>query len=549
MTSHGGSGRWWWAAWGFAVLVPLAFLGLFFAYPVVSVIVTGLGGEGAVGIDDVVGRASFRSVLWFTFWQAAASTALTVVAALPMAHVVARYRFRGRSVVRALVTVPFVLPTVVVATAFIALMDRLGLDQGGFRLRHTVWAILGAHVFFNYAVVVRAVGSFWSQLDPRQEEAAQTLGANRRQVFWHVTLPRLAPSLAAASAIVFLFSFTSFGVILLLGGPRRATLDTEIWRYATQRTELDVAAAIAVVQLVAVLALLLANSWLQRRSSTPDRLMVADTGRLVQGWAARSYVAAVLASAVVLLGTPVALLVERSFAGGSGYTLAHYRGLADPAERVPQVATSALDALANSLQFAAVAATIATVVGLLAALVVARSGRVVATAFDIVMLVPLGTSAVIVGFGFLVALDVGPLDLRTSWWIIPLAQALIGVPFVVRTVAPVLLAIDNRLREAATMLGASRWRRWWEVDVPLAGRGIAVGAGFAFAVSLGEFGATSFIARADRPTVPIAIFRLLGRPGEAAFGQAMALAVILMVVTTVVVLMIERARTVASGDL
>ncbi len=537
------------AGWGVAALVPLAFLGVFFVYPVGSVLVTGLTGEGAVGIGEVLGRGSFRSVLWFTFWQATVSTVATVVVALPMAHVVARYRFRGRAIVRALVTVPFVLPTVVVATAFIAFMDRFGLDEGTFRLRHTVWAVLGAHVFFNYAIVVRAVGGFWAQLDPRQEEAAQMLGANRRQVLWHVTLPRLTPALAAASAIVFLFSFTSFGVILLLGGPRRATLDTEIWRYATQRTELDVAAAIAVVQLVAVLALLVANSWLQRRTSTPDHLVVADHARPARSRPARLYLGTVLGSALVLLGSPIAVLVERSFGAGDGYTLAHYRGLATPAERVPQMATSALAALGNSLQFAAAATVMATVVGLLAAMVVARSGRRVATAFDVVMLTPLGTSAVIVGFGFLVALDAGPLDLRTSWWIIPLAQALIGVPFVVRAVAPVLLAIDARLREAATTLGASRWRRWLEVDLPLAARGIAVGAGFAFAVSLGEFGATSFIARADRPTVPVAIFRLLSRPGDTAFGQAMALAVILMAVTTVVVLVIERARTVAPGEI
>ena len=128
-------------------------------------------------------------------------------------------------------------------------------------------------------------------------------------------------------------------------------------------------------------------------------------------------------------------------------------------------------------------------------------------------MLPLGTSAVTVGFGFLITLDAPPLDLRTSVLLIPLAHALVALPFVVRAVAPVIRSIDPRLREAAAVLGAPPRRSWREVDGPIVARAALVGAGFAFAVSLGEFGATLFIARPDTPTLPIAIYRLLGLPG------------------------------------
>jgi thiamine transport system permease protein len=118
----------------------------------------------------------------------------------------------------------------------------------------------------------------------------------------------------------------------------------------------------------------------------------------------------------------------------------------------------------------------------------------------------------------------------------------VAIPFVVRIVAPALRSIDPRQREAAALLGASPARARREVDLPIVSRALGVAAGFAFAISLGEFGATVFLARPDRPTLPVAIFRFLGRPGETNVAQAYALAVVLMLVTVASVLLVERLR-------
>jgi thiamine transport system permease protein len=181
----------------------------------------------------------------------------------------------------------------------------------------------------------------------------------------------------------------------------------------------------------------------------------------------------------------------------------------------------------------------------MAATVIARGRGRVASAFDTLLMLPLGTSAVIIGFGFLVSLGNLPFlaaDLRTSALLIPIAHALVALPFLVRATVPVLRSIDPRLKEAAAVLGASPARAWREVDLPIVGRAALVGAGFAFAVSLGEFGATLFIVRPDAPTLPVAIYRLLAQPGTLAFGQAMAMAVILMIVTTASVMAFDRLR-------
>ena len=158
--------------------------------------------------------------------------------------------------------------------------------------------------------------------------------------------------------------------------------------------------------------------------------------------------------------------------------------------------------------------------------------------FDNFIMLPLGTSAVTIGFGFLVALH-WPIDIRSSLILIPVAHALVGIPFVLRSINPTMGSIQNELREAAATLGADPLRTWTTVDGRLIGRAALVGAAFAFAISMGEFGATTFIARPATPTIPIAIFRYLGRPGSTPFGAALALSVVLIVVVAAATMAID----------
>ncbi len=535
--------------------VPLAFLAVFFVWPVATIVGTGLAPEGDLelgAIGRVLTDPSVRSVAWFTLWQATASTVLTLLIGIPGAYALSRLEFRGRALLQAGVTVPFVLPTVVVGSAFLALLGPrspvntaltvlLGDAAPTLDLRRTVTAILIAHVFFNYAVVVRTVGGLWSLIDPRVEEAARVLGASRWQAFREVSLPLLAPAIASSAAIVFLFTFTSFGVVLILGGPGRATLEVEIHRATTQLLDLPLASALAVLQLIAVVAALLVYGRLQRRAPTQSLVGSAATRRPPRGRGERLFLRGNLAVVAILLASPLLVLIERSLDTGDGYGLANWRALLTD-ERATILAVPAGEAVRNSLLFGASATLIALVVGGLAATAATSEAGRLARVVDRGLMVPLGTSAVTIGFGFLIALNRPPVDLRGSPLLVPIAQALIATPFVVRTLLPVLRSIDHRLREAAAVLGATPRRVWREVDLPIVGRAALVAAGFSFAIAVGEFGATVFVARANLPTMPVAIFRLLGRPGVANFGQAMAMSTLLMAVTATAILAIDRLR-------
>ncbi|MGH3132672.1 MAG: ABC transporter permease [Gaiellaceae bacterium] len=516
--------------------LPLAFLALFFVFPLITILDRGLRSEGDLASPvDVLTDPLTREVVWFTVWQALASTALTLAVAMPAAYVLGRYRFPGRGVVRAVVTVPFVLPTVVVALAFLAILPG-GLERG--------WAaILIAHAFFNVAVVVRVVGGFWASLDPRVSEAAATLGAGPWQSFRAVTLPLLAPALAAAAAIVFPFSFTSFGIVLILGGPAYSTIEAEIYNQAVRIFDLRAAAVLSLVQLVCVALAVWVATRLEGTLAVEGQLRrEEDVLRAPRSPGERALVAASLGGLALFVGLPLAVLVERSVAAGKGHGFDAYRALIEPTDAF---LASPWEAIANSVAYASAATCIAVAVGGLAAFAIAGSGtsdRARARLLDGLLMLPLGASAVMLGFGFVIAFDRAPIDFRAEPWIIPVVQALVAVPFVVRIVAPTMRAIDPRQREAAAVLGATPGRIRREIDLPIAGRALTVAAGFAFAISLGEFGATVFLARPDNPTLPVAIFRFLGRPGELNAGRAYALAVILMVVVAVSVLLVERIR-------
>ena len=339
----------------------------------------------------------------------------------------------------------------VVGAAFVALLGPtgpLGVDLNG-----TVWAILLAHTFFNHAVVVRVVGGMWEQLDPTTADAARVLGASPAKVARTVTLPALRPAIASAALITFLFTFTSFGVVRILGGASHETLEVEIYRQTASLLNLPVASILALVQLVAVGALLIVQGRLARRWTRAGVVMRPAVRRRAVGARQRTWVIGNLVAMAVLLVTPLAVLVERSFSTGDGHGLAAWRALAGH-HATTGLFVSPLAALANSFRFAAVATVVSVVLGGLAAAALVRATGRVGRALDVGLLLPLGTSAVTVGFGFLIALD-RPIDLRASPILVPLAQAVVALPFVVRTMTPVLRSIDQRLREAAAVLGAA----------------------------------------------------------------------------------------------
>jgi thiamine transport system permease protein len=561
-------------------IAPLTFLVLFYFYPLGSILQTSFAradGQSPSPLVEAFTSAYTWRVTAFTIWQALLSTLLTLLLGLPGAFLLARFQFRGKSLILSLASIPFVMPTLVVAAGFNALLGSQGwvnlilmnlfhLPTPPIVFQNSLTAILVAHVFYNVSIVLRMVGDFWSRLDPHLVQAAQVLGSNRWQALRHVSLPLLYPAIIAAALLVFIFDFTSFGVILILGGPHFSTLEVEIYYQTIALFNLPLAASLSLIQIGCTLVMTIIYTRLSNRLSRPLTLQPRQyTQKRLAFFPGRL---APIVFLIVLLGlqtTPLFALAARSFihiglergetqAQAAQISLSNYQELSMNRRNSLFYAPPST-AIVISLSYAFATLVLALLLGLPASWALSRDERHGSPfigrfnrLLDPLLMLPLGTSAVTLGLGFIIALGRPPLALRASPILIPIAHTLVAFPFVVRNLTPALRSIRPHLRHAAAMLGASPGQVTRYVELPLVGRSMLVAAVFAFTISLGEFGATALIARPEYPTIPIVIYRLLSQPGALNYGQALALSTILMVVTGAGMIAIERFRIAEIGE-
>ncbi|HAV77056.1 MAG TPA: iron ABC transporter permease, partial [Anaerolineae bacterium] len=533
-------------------LLPLSFLGFAFFYPLSRILFLAFSPE-TITFENL---RSTQQVILFTFYQAFLSTLLTLLVGLPSAYLFARFDFPGKSLLRTLIAVPFMLPTVVVAASFNAILGQRGLlytiTNSQLPITPSPFTlILLAHVFYNTTIIIRIVGTTLSSLDPKLEQTARSLGANTFQVWKNITFPLLRPSLIAASLLVFLFDFTSFGVILILGGSQFSTLEVEIYLQAVKLLNLPLAALLSIIQLLCTLifSLLYSKFAIRNTQQLNPRSSTTKPHTIKQ----KFFVFTFCSLLIVYFGLPLVSLPVRSLFRLEadrgqrtevqyGFTTDYYEELfinrRNSVFYVPPI-----KATFNSLAYAGSTVFISLLLGFPAAIALAKPTPLDKILDPLIML-PLGSSAVMLGLAFIITYG----KWLSSPLLVPFAHTLVALPFVIRTLQPAIASIPQRLRHAAASLGASPLEVWKTIDLPILRRATLTAATFAFTVSLGEFGATLLISRPEYPTIPVAIERFLSQPGGLNYGQAMAMASILMLLTTASILLIEKFRLPNAGD-
>jgi len=503
----------------------LLFLVAFLLVPLLAVVAKSFNASSlAILTQSATWRTVFLAAL-----QGCVSTALTLLVALPVTGVLARFRVRGGGVVKALVTVPFVLPTVVIGLAVQQLLPV--------RWNSGFGAVVFAHVLLNMAVVVWLVGTLWEQLDPRLDMVAASLGAGPFVRFRTTTVPQLRPALFAAAALVFAYTTTSLGVVLVLGTTSTPTLELDIFRRTGILVDLSGASVVALLQLLLVGTVLGGAAYLQSRTSQQVLRRTAAPAKPRPRGAQRVGVAVVVSVTLLIVLAPLAALLVRSLRDNGSWTTSWWSGLSSLDRGTTRLA-SPIAALSVSARTAVLAAVMAVSVGATLAIgaIRSRSGRVIAAAG----LLPLAVSAATLGLGTLLVFGRPPLDLRSTGLLVSVAHALVAVPVVLGAMVPALRSVDTRLQRVAAGLGARPVRAFITAYGTVLIRAGAAAAALAFAISLGEFGAASFLGRSGTPTLPVQIGRLLNRPGEASVGTAAALAIVLAVATAGVVLIVEQ---------
>ena len=486
------------------LIAPVAFLSVFFVVPVTNALVRFLRFSA---FSDVLSNQSLRGVAWFSLWQATISTFLTLAVALPASWALSRYTFRGARLVRGVLTAPFVLPAVVVAAGVLAITDSRG-----------VIPILWAHVVFNVSVVLRIVGPRWSMVNLRLEHAAASLGARPSRTFRLVVWPQISDAVISAATLVFIYCFTSFGVIAILGGVSRRTLESEIFTQAVRLGDTETATALAVLQAVIIGAVF----FITRRSSRPNStsLHISTPQPLRTKPRHRATPLLISATAVVIVASPLLATVYRSLVANNQFSFSAWRSIFSGS--LPSLSVSPQSVITTSLIFAFATACICVPLALLV---------VTTSAPRALFSLPLAISAATLGIGLIITFNTSPYAWRSERWFIPVIHAVIALPLVIRALEPAASAIPHSLRNASATLGASPFATWRRVELPLLKPALLRATGLSMAISLGEFGATSFLSRSGSTTLPIAIAQLLGRPGVATQQAGFALAALMVLVT------------------
>jgi thiamine transport system permease protein len=481
--------------------VPLAFVAVLFYWAMVKLLGLGLQQNWLALFSD----AHFHRVVWFTIGQAALSALLCLLFGIPGAFLLYRRKFFGQSFVKAFIAVPFILPTIVVAIALQSFTSSLP----------TILVILIAHLFLNYSIVVRTVGGVWQNLDLEIEYAASIDGANQWQTFWRITFPALRPAIVSATVLVFLYCVTSFGIILLLGGGTISSIETEIYFSLTQFLDFKTASAFALAQTVITVSVFALSKAFGSANAGLEQINESDSNSRIKVREWPVVVITVLFVVAVLVMPILQVLSKFSWQGFLDLSGMGNRELLN---------TSVWQATGNSLRNIFLASGLAILLGCLVSWLLSRTRW---SWLELPFLLPMGVSSVVLGFGYLITF-------RAGWLTVPLVQAILALPLVVRIIHPALVSLASEYREEALIAGAGSWQIWRLVEAPLVANALRTATVYAALVSLGEFGAASLLSFGDQATLPVVLYQLISRPGEQNYAMAMAACALLIVFVFVV---------------
>lgn len=497
---------------GWLGLPVLVFLSLALIYPLGRIMALGLG----EGLQAALANPYYAARLVWSLVYGLGSSLLCIGLALPLAYAF-RYHFLGRDFLLGFSTVPFVLPTLVVAMGFLSLVGPKGVL--GLNLYGTPWVLFWASVLYNLGLVLRPLVALLPALETPLA-AARTLGASPLRAYWRVAVPLLGPALFSGGSLVFLYSFGSFGVPLLLGGPRWATLEVETYHALAQRLAFPEATALVLMQLAVTLVVLTGYLRVQERLA----LGIGGYGAPLPLAPRKAVGLALLVwGFFVVLYSPLWSLLLRALERPQAWVSVWHNPDFTPGST----------ALLNTLGFAGLALLLVLPLGVLYAYAVWRGHRLL----DGLGLLPLMVSPVAIGLGYLLAYP----GLRGSLLILLAAYVLLSYPLLGRALLPALRAMPRGVVEAARVLGAGPWRRLVRVEWPLVQKSALSGAALALAAIMGEFGATLTLQRPEWATLSLAIYERLGRPGALPFHEAVVLAVVLMGLCMVLLALLERS--------
>jgi len=479
----------------------LGFFFIFFFFPLITVILKVLESDFSSFLSVLI---SNQKLIWNSFFQAGVSTFFCLLIGIPAAFIVARRNFKGKKFIKALSLIPFVFPSILIVISFVIVFGNNGwinhFLKNVFGLKEHIQFLYGfsgiilAHTFYNFPLVMRFVSDAWEKLDITMKESAKSLGADKFQVFWNVTLRQLMPSIIASASLVFIFCFMSFAIVITLGGIQFSTLETEIYRQITRNINFSLGAFLALFQFIVLGLIGLIYFYFSKKFQIKEKAVLEQPKKI------NFFEKAFLLILVCFILLPIiALIVFSFFNQGTGeisfkaFEKIFFSG------NTNLLGTTALSSIGFSLIIALIASVIASLMGLIASLKQTKISLI-----NVFVASSLAVSVITLAFGYLIGLKSGNL------LIIALGHSILAFPFSFRVINNALNKIDEESLDSAKTLGANELEVFKEVQFPRIKNALMVSLSFCFAVSLGELGFILVLYDGIYATMPVYIYRLLG---------------------------------------
>ena len=479
-----------------------------------------------LGWLGVWGDDYLRARMVWSITQAVVSTVLACLLGVPVAYVLARRNFAGRTMLLRLLMLPFVVPTLVAAMGVLAwwgphgVVGRYWYTPGSDA--DSPWLLIAGNLFFNLCVMVRAATYGFAAQSATRLAVARSLGATPWRAFWRIELPNAAPHIYSAACLVLLYCLGGFGLALLLGGQAYATAEVVIYTLVAHELELVLASQLALWMLAMTGVLVAVYAKLHMRASQP-RLALLVARRNTRWHSAADVAMLVWVWGVCLLvgfAPLLAIVLKAALAPAQAWAVLWQ--------------ADTWQAVTNTLRFSAAALVVATVLGVLHAACGARLWW-----WRMWGMLPLMISPIMVAFGLLLLVP----QWLDQWGLLVAAYALLAIPLVSQPVASALAGLPTSWVQAARSLGATPARAWWRVTWPLVLPAVRRGMAFAMASMLGEFAVSLFLNRPEWTTLTTFIYQHLGRPGSLQLDRAWVLSALLLGLTAAVFVLIEPPQS------
>ena len=493
------------------------------------------------------------NTLWLSTWVALGTTVLGTLLALLAERTGLKPKGLAQQLLKLLALAPIITPPFVVGLGLILLFGRAGIVN---QLLEWAWAIeptrwfygaLGiglAQMFAFTPIAYLMMRGVLQGISPSLEEASQTLGASRAQVFWSVTLPLLKPGLVNAFLIGFIESMADFGNPIVVGGSY-SVLSTEIF-FAIVGAQFDPGRAASLAWLLTLFAFAvfaLQHLVMGRQSFTTvsgkgdaglSAVLPNGLTRITQGiaipWLALTFVIYVFAFSGGFVKT-----------WGRDYSLTfqHFEmafGIAKGDFGWVWVGT-AWNSLWTTLELSAVSAPLTAVLGLLIAWVLARQNFRGKRFFEFSTLLAFAIPGTVLGVSYVVAFNVPPIELTGTGTLIVLCFMFRNLPVGVRSGVASFEQLDKSLEEASSMLRATTWQTLRHVVLPLLRPALLTALLYSFIRSMTTVSAVIFLVTAEND---LATTYIIGRVGNGDYGIALAYCTVLMVLMSLAVWGIQK---------